>query len=459
MKKMGKEVAGSDLTSSIITQDLEKSGINVFIGQRAENIASDTDLVIYSPAVPQDNVELAQATVLKIVQLSYPEFLGELSQEKFTVAVSGTNGKSTTTAILGLITEKTLDPTVIVGSRVKEWQGNLRLPLHRPTQIITQTHTDSFQHQSALSPCKSVFVVEACEWRAHMLNLSPKIIVLTNLEEDHLDYYRDINHLLATFQEYIEKLSASDLLILNNDDPNLKRLKPVSRVITYGIKNKSDVMAKNIKVGSGYQQFNLVSDLFNLKTTLKIKIPGRFNIYNCLAAISAALFLSIPLEEIKKQVEGFFGIWRRFEIINADLRGWPRGLTLISDYAHTPSAVKGTISAAKEFFPSQRLIAVFQPHHHNRTKKLFNDFVDSFNQADVMILSEIYEVAGRENQVDSDVSSRDLVKAVKLKYPKQDIYYAANLLETKNKVLGIVRPKDIVLIMGAGDIYTILDDL
>lgn len=426
MLKAGKTVNGSNL-SSLGTDELEKLGAKIFIGHQASNLTSDVDLVVYSAAVPEDNPERIRAVQLNIAQLSYPEFLGELSKDKFTVAVSGTNGKSTTTAILGLMAGQ-LDPTVIVGSKLTEWDGNFRLGLSK------------------------YFIVEACEWNAHMLNLSPKMIVLTNLEEDHLDYYRDINHITETFQAYIEKLDKQDLLVINVDDDNLKKLKPRSRVLTYGIKNPADLMAQNIKVGQGWQEFDLVSQKFNLNAHFKIKIPGIFNVYNFLAAISVAHSLGVPMEEIKNRGEQFTGIWRRFERINSDK-------VIISDYAHTPSAVKGTILAAKEFFPNQRLMVVFQPHHHNRTKKLFNDFINSFDGADIIIVSEIYDVAGREEEQDSDISSQDLVKAIKQKYPAKDIYYAVDLNETTKKVLEFAQPDDVILIMGAGDIYTIVDDL
>ncbi|MCX6740804.1 MAG: Mur ligase domain-containing protein, partial [Candidatus Parcubacteria bacterium] len=243
MLQLGKTVTGSNLSESIVTQDLKKLGIKIFYQHQADNVSSGVDLLIYSPAVPDDNPERARARELHVTELSYPEFLGEFSKDKFTVAISGTNGKSTTTAILGLILEQAnLDPTVIVGSRLSQWNGNLRLGHSK------------------------YFVVEACEWRAHMLNLSPQIIVLTNLEEDHLDYYRDINHIIATFQQYVDKLNSDDLLILNNDDVNLKELKTHSRVITYGVAQPADIMAADIKTGPGYQQFDLISDKFHLKT-------------------------------------------------------------------------------------------------------------------------------------------------------------------------------------------------
>ncbi len=456
----GKTVTGSDLNSSETTEELEKLGAKVYLGHNKKNLESETDLVIYSPAIPGNNPELKRALELQVTGYklrvtSYPEFLGQLSKEKFTIAISGTNGKSTTTAILGLILEKAgLDPLVIVGAKVPEWKGNLRL---------------SAENRSPL------FVVEACEWRAHMLNLSPKIIVLTNLEADHLDYYRDLNHIIKTFQVYIEKLPKDGILVLNNDDANLKKLKPRTtgavvrgkpkcRVITYGTKNQADVMAKNIVVKPGYQEFEC-----GTPGSTQIKVPGLFNIYNVLAAAATALVLGIRPEIIKESIENFSGLWRRFELVDADKRGYLRGftpkITLISDYAHHPTAVEGTIQAAREFYPDRRIVAVFQPHQRSRTKKLFNEFVKSFDRADLTIISEIYDVAGREAREDQDISSKDLVVAIQKRrqeiYPHTrtsfgvGVYYAPNLAETKKIILENIQPDDLVLIMGAGDIYAL----
>lgn len=480
MLAQGKVVSGSDLVPSEITAALEKLGVKINIGHRAENLNKDTDLVIYSPAVPENNPERQQAIKLKIPQFSYPEFLGQLSKEKFTIAVSGTNGKSTTTAMLGLILEAAgFDPLVIVGSKVAQWNGNLRLPSQEAICNLNIRNRFVMRIRTAQS-----FVVEGCEWRAHMLNLEPKIIILTNLEEDHLDYYRDINHIIATFQKYIEKLPKNGILILNVDDPNLLKLRPKCRVITYGIRNKAEVMAKNIEIDQGFQKFELIrrSDLLNYKNKkirplkIKLKIPGQFNVYNSLAVIACALNLGVKIEIIKEVLESFSGIWRRFEISSiqhprrsrfATLQGKPVSSIIVSDYAHHPTAVAGTIRAAREFFPGRRLIAVFQPHHHNRTKRLFNDFVKSFDEADITIISEIYDVAGRENKQDIDISSKDLVKSIRMRMRLnankngnlKEIIYAANLEDTKNQLLKIIQPNDVILVMGAGDIYKIISNL
>lgn len=438
MLDLKKIVSGSDLVASEITQDLEKRGAKIFLGHRKDNLNDGVDLVIYSPAVSKKNPERVKARALKIPVFSYPEFLGQLSKDKFTLAISGTHGKTTTTALTGLILEKAgFEPTVIVGSKVKNFpEGNFRFGRSR------------------------YLVVEACEWRAHMLNLSPQVIILTNLEKDHLDYYRNFKHIIKTFQKYIKQLSVNGFLVLNQDDLACRQLvKTNSRVVSYGIKNQAEIMAKNIVVKKGYQEFDLIHRSKFL-IHIFLHIPGLFNIYNALAAATAAIKLGVDSEIIKEVLENYTGTWRRFEVKDWKIKKGQ--LKIISDYAHHPTAVKGTIKAAKEFYPNRRIFVVFQPHHRHRTKKLFHDFVQSFDEADLVIISEIYGVPGRESKEDENISARDLVEAIlnrqKTITPfRANVFYAANLEETKKMILANLKENDIILIMGAGDIYTIID--
>ena len=394
----GKQIAGSDKYSSEITDDLQKKGIKVYIGHEDTNLDSDTDLVIYSAAVGPEIPERKKATELGIKQLSYPKALGLITKSKDTIAISGTHGKSTTTAMLGLIlTEAGLDPTVIVGSKVKH-----------PT----------FDENVRIGRGK-YFVVEACEWRAHMLNLKPKIIVLTNIESDHLDYYKTFKNLKNAFKEYVGRLPKNGLLIFNADDKNCIETAKSARCKTVGYSIKSGL-------------------------DFSLQIPGRFNIYNALAASTCALRLGIKPEIIRKTLANFKGIWRRFEKI-----GEYKGALIFSDYAHHPTAVKETLRAAKEKYPQRRLVVVYQPHHFDRTKRLFREFTKAFDLADLVILNEIYDVPGRESA--KKISSRDLVG--ELKKRKIKAVFARDLKETKEFLLKNIRRGDLVLIMGAGDIY------
>lgn len=438
-KSQGKKVIGSDKYSSEITDDLKKQGIKVYIGHQKKNLDSDTDLVIYSPAVKQEIPERKKALKLGIKQLSYPEALGLITRDKYTIAVSGTHGKSTITAILGLIlTEAGFDPTVIIGSKVGLFNNsNLRIGK------------------------SNYFVVEACEWRAHMLNLKPRVVILTNIERDHLDYYKNLGNIKKAFKEYVGRLFENDLLIFNADDEVCFKIaeSPKCRKVSYGIKNKkADCRAINIKIEDQIQAFELIYQRKNFgKFTLQI--PGQFNIYNALAASACTLKLGVKSQIIKKVLADFKGIWRRFEVINADKRGYTRlpagrqgftpKITLISDYAHHPTAIKETIKAAKEFYPDRRLVVVYQPHHFDRTRRLFKEFTKAFDQADLIILNEIYDVPGREST--KDISSRDLVK--KLKKRGLAAFYTKNLVETKRLLLKNIKINDLVLVAGAGDIY------
>lgn len=425
----GIEVVGSDLVMSEITEALQKIGVKVFPEQKADNVTPDFDLFIYSAAVPATNPERLKAKELNLTQRSYFEALGELSRDFKTIAVSGTHGKSTTTAMIGAILMKAeKDPTIIVGSQYEKFEHNFHFGK------------------------SDLFVVESCEYRAHMLLLKPWTIVLNNIEADHLDFYKDLNHIVQTFQQFVNGLrSPDDLLVINNDDLNIRRLVlPKCRIVRYGIANGADVSVDNIRKLPGKQIFDVIYYGHNIGE-FELKIPGDFNIYNALAAISFCLTLDVPIGIIKECLKEFKGIWRRFEMIGND------EITVISDYAHHPTAVKSTLKAAREFFPGRRIVAIFQPHQHDRTKRLFNEFANSFDLADVVVLPEIYDVAGREEGI--EISSADLVEEIKKITPKKQIVYAKDLAETVLKVNELKKNEDVVLVMGAGDVYTIVENI
>ena len=432
----GKRVEGSDSSSSEITNDLTAKGVKIYIGQKAENLSADFDLVIFSDAVPEDNPERIKAKELKIIELSYFEVLGEISKQKRTIAITGAHGKTTTTAMTGLTLKNAgFDPTIIVGSKIKQLEN------------------------SNFSPGKSdYFVVEACEYRAHMLKIEPKVIILTNIDEEHLDYYKDLAHIVDTFQKFVDKLSGDNILVYNNDDQNIEKLiLPDCQKISYGIFNNADIVAKDIATLNGKVTFT-VKYKSNELGNFSLQVPGVHNIYNALAVIACGLKLDIPLEKIKESLENYQGAWRRFDHIgNLKINGGEA--KVISDYGHHPTEVKATIKAAKEFYPKERLFVVFQPHLHSRTKKLFTDFTESFDLADVLVLSEIYFVRGREEEEDQNVSSNDLAKEIR-KRPeiinkKTEVIYSENLDTTYDLILKNAKADDVILVMGAGDIYDV----
>ena len=398
------EVSGSDLIDSDITEELKSEGVEIIKNHDKKNITGDTNLVVYSDAVPQNNEERVAAKEKGIRQASAFEFWGEYAKDKKVIAVSGTNGKSTTTAMIGLIMEKAgMDPTVVVGTKVSEWKSNIRIGN------------------------SNWLVVEADEFSAHMLEFKPYIAVITNIEPDHLDYYKDIDDIVGHFQKWLDASDNCVGLVLNADDKNIAKLK---------IKNKD-------------------ARIFSLQNSEKINlpIPGAHNLANALAALEVASMLKIEKKTAKDVLEGFAGAWRRFEKV-----GSFNNQIVISDYAHHPSAVKLTIEATKQKYPNKKILVLFQPHHHNRTKNLFNDFVNCFSGADKLIISEIYDVVGRDNLDDLEISSKNLVAAISEK-ENMDINFAENLESAENMIRKLVDKDYVILIMGAGDVDKVARNL
>lgn len=428
LRLQGKEVSGSDEMTSVITADAERAGIRV-LAPASVNVDPNLDLLIYTSAAPESQIERVEAARLGIPQMSYFEFLGLVSQGYRTVAVCGTNGKSTTTAMLALILERAgLDPLVIVGSRVPSFEyGNFR-------------------------PGKGgIFVVEACEYREQFMHLQPSVVLTTKIVEDHLDYYRDLAHIQETFRAFAAKLPPEGPLIWNVDDEG-------SRVAyaghkgpngTFGFASEADLHVENHAVSEGLQRFDAVFKDDVAWRGLELRVPGAFNVSNALAAIGAARALGAKEEDVRSALAEFAGIWRRFEKV-----GERDGAPVVSDYGHTPDAVEATIRAAKEFYPGRKVVLAFQPHHHDRTRKLFDAFVPSFDGADALILCEIYGVAGRKEH-EGEISSRDLVEAIKERGVMKDVRYAAGPQAALAMLESLDAEGAIILIMGAGDIYSI----
>lgn len=416
---LGKQVIGSDLNQSEVTRRLMAKGVSINFKQKASNISPDIDLFIYTSALSPDHAELAEAKNLNIAVYSYFQFLGLLSQSYETIAIAGTNGKTTTTAMLGLIMEKAgLDPTVIVGSLVPQWGSNFRLG------------------QSNL------LIVEACEWQAHMLEISPKVIVLTNVAEDHLDYFKDLRDIKKHFQLFVDKLPKGGILIKNADDKNSSEVISPRKNISFGQEVAANYNFDNLKIEQGWQKFK-VRKKNRLLTAVELSAPGKYNIYNALAAIAVADHYKVNKHQIWNALREFKGTWRRFEIV-----GQNKNNVVISDYAHHPDAISGLLRATKDFYPDKKIIAIFQPHHHNRTKTLLHDFAKSFYLADQVIVSEIYSVSGREDKIKENISSHDLVNL--MSHSKK--YYAADFAEIR-KILKDINPiNSVLLFIGAGDI-------
>lgn len=414
----GKRVVGADLLKSDITEDLEKKGVEVFYNHKEDNIDESYSLVIYSSAVPENNPEFKKAKTLGIKTLSYFDFLGELSKKYKTIVVTGTHGKSTTTSLIAMMMIKAgLDPTVFVGTKIKDLASNFRLG------------------QS------EYLVVEGCEYRANMLKLNPYLIGIPSIDVDHLDFYKDLNQIKETFQEFIDKLKNKSNLVYNGENKNLDSLQKALGALSVGLDSKFDIRAEEIKKEQKKQNFNLYLKDKKL-TNIQTDLPGDYNLINILIASGLALKLGIKPEIISQSIEEFKGLWRRFEIIGK----WNTNL-IFSDYAHHPEELKNLLKGVKEFYFDKKIVAVFQPHQEDRTQKLFNDFLDSFQNADDVIIYPIYEVAGRRSG--KIKSAQDLALEIH-QHKGQIIFYIDNYEKLKKHLENY--QDSVILIIGAGDI-------
>lgn len=449
MYKSKKQVSGSELVNSEIVEQLKKLGIKIVIGQKAENIKKDIDLFVYSPALPYNHVERQAARKLKIPEISYSEILGLLSKEYNTIAISGTHGKSTTTAITGSIFEYAKkDPNVIIGSKLKQWHGNMRMGK------------------------SNILIAEACEWKAHFLELHPNTILINNIELDHPDFFKSEQDMINTFQKFVKKLKKKDLLIINADCKQCKTIETKSKVFKFGIKTKADLVAKNIKIKNQKQSFDLYLNN-KLLTNIETHLPGIINIYNILGSISIAINYGVDINSIKESVSKFDGLWRRFDrvgyfdsknkfnlIKDINKVDFKNTKLLISDYGHHPTAIKQTLKAVKEFYPNKKVILAFQPHEHTRTKVLLKQYINAFDIADFVILEEIYTVPGRESKKEIElISSEEVIKKIKKHNPKLNIVYAPDNTSVKSLIKSNLKKDSIVIVMGAGAIYNIIKEL
>ena len=427
MLELKKLVTGSDIYDSVITQKLASHGAIISIGHCESNLPGDSDLVIYSAAIPENNVERLKAKNLFIPEMSYGEFLGDFSKTKKTIAVTGTNGKTTTSAILGkVLVDLDVDPTVIIGSQLKQFDGNFKLGTSEYLSI------------------------EADEYKANMLKVEPWSILLTSIEEDHLDFYKDLDDIVIHFQKFVDKLSDDGFLFYNADDSNISKLYLPENSFSCSLTEQADYWAKNIQTKLGKMEFTVFNNQKELGN-FELKISGEYNILNSLMVIGLCHKMNLNLSQVKNSLSDFGGLWRRFEtlgIIDDDV-------LLISDYTHHPSAIKKTLRATKEFYPDRRLFLVYQPHQHDRTIKLFNEFLTCFGQADFVILNEIYDVAGRKYEDDEKVSSKLIVDKIN----SNKIVYSPNFIDTKKLISENIKPHDLLLIMGAGDIDEVAREL
>lgn len=427
----GFKVSGSDVKETALTEHLEKLGAKVFIGQKAENITSDIDVMVYTAAISPENEEYKAVLAAGIPVLKRAELLGEIMRNyKVAVAVSGTHGKTTTTSMVTEILLKAeLDPTVTVGGMLKDIGGNLRIG-----------HSDHF-------------VAEACEYTNSFLSFFPTIAVILNIEEDHLDFFKDINDIRASFKKFAGLLPDNGTLVIND---SIDRFQEITeglgcRVVTYGKSETSDYYASDIsydEFGRGSYTLHRKTDSGEETERIDLSVVGEHNIYNSMAAVAAADAAGADKAVVHDAIKAFTGTDRRFEY-----KGEAGGVKIIDDYAHHPTEIKATLKAALNY-PHKKLWVVFQPHTYTRTKAFMDDFADALSMADAVVLTDIY--AAREKNT-IGVSSGDLKKKIDAK--GTECHYFSYFDDVESFLLLHAEPGDMIMTIGAGDVYQVGEHL
>lgn len=424
----GYKVSGSDLNESYLVENLRKQGANIFLSHKRENISDDIDIVVYTAAVKDDNPEIIEAKEKHKLLINRAAFLGQIMREyKNSIAVAGTHGKTSTTSMLSAIFEHSkLDPTILVGGNLSIIGGNVKIG-----------QSDNF-------------ITEACEYSDSFLNFNPKMAIVLNIEEDHLDYFSGLDEIKASFNKFGKLLPQDGYLIINGDDHDthdiLHDIK--ATVLKYGQEPSNDVIISNISFDdNGYGSFSLNYKGDNLND-FKLSVPGTHNIYNATSAIITALISGIDLSDIKEGITSYTGVGRRFE-----RKGTYNNAIIIDDYAHHPTELKATLSAAKNMCKG-RLWCVFQPHTYSRTKSLLKEFSESFYSADRVIIADIY--AAREKDP-GDITSKHLVDKLSHNHVKVD--YISDFNEIADFLADNIQPNDVVITAGAGPINQVAEIL
>jgi UDP-N-acetylmuramate--alanine ligase len=418
----GFSITGSDRAASDNTERLESLGAKVYIGHDAKNLEPEVDVLVYSSAVAPDNPEVMEARQRKIPVIRRAEMLAEVMRLKYGIGIAGTHGKTTTTSMVSLILmEGGIDPTVIVGGRLHGLAGsNARLG-------------------------KGDFiVVEADEFDRSFLSIAPTIAVLTTLETDHLDCYRDLEDIKSAFIQFAQKVPFYGFVVLCLDEPALQDIMPKikKKIITYGLNGQADLQAVDIVHKKNVSRFLVVREGQDLGE-IELQIPGKHNVQNALAAIAVGLELTVPFEKVKAGIEKFTGVFRRWEV-KAELDG----ITVIDDYAHHPTEIRATLAGAKAGW-RRRVIGVFQPHLYSRTRDFYDDFGRAFFNADVLVVTDVYPA--REEPIQG-VTGELIVNAAK-QYGHKQVHYVPDKKNLPAFLRSIVQKGDIVITMGAGDIW------
>lgn len=420
--RLGYKVSGSDIKLTEITKNLEKLGGKIYQRHHSDNV-TNVDVVVYSSAVSMDNPEIVTAKTKHIPIISRAEMLAELMRFKYSIAIAGAHGKTTTTSMISLIlTKANLDPTVVVGGRFNDIGSNARYG------------------------SSEFMVVETDESDGSFLKLSPIISVVTNIDYEHLDFYKNLDEIKNAFLTFMNKVPFYGKVIFCMDCRNIQDIinKIERKFISYGLNKDADIQAGNILLHDLYSEYNLILK-GKKKDKIKVNIPGKHYVLNSLAAIAVGLELNIDLSIIKDALANYNGVHRRFEV-----KAKVNGITIIDDYAHHPTEIKATLATLKLRKP-RRIIAIFQPHRYSRTKALHHEFGKVFNEADMVIVTPIYP-AGEKPIVGVDASliTESLIKEGHLK-----VIFINSFTEIVDFLRNIVIPHDTVITLGAGDIYKV----
>jgi UDP-N-acetylmuramate--alanine ligase len=425
LHNLGYEITGSDIKESETTKRLRSLGIRISIGHDRKNI-DNAHVVVISSAVSKDNPEVLEAKQRSIPVIPRAEMLAELGRLKYGILVAGAHGKTTTTSLIATILgDSGLDPTVVIGGKLKSMGGNAKLGQG------------------------DYIVAEADESDGSFLKLNPTIAVITNIDKEHLDYFKDLERLKLAFLSFINKIPFYGTAVLCVENEHIREMlsSVERRFITYGFSEYADVYARDIRNDGIRMNYDVIYKGAFLGR-FDIPIPGRHNVLNTLASIIVGMELQIPLEVIKRSLSNFSGIQRRFE-----LKGGYRGIKVIDDYGHHPSEIIATLKAAKECFNENRIVVIFQPHRYTRTRDLMDEFSASFQNADKLYLMDIYPAG--EDPIEG-VNSEKLFKNIK-GCGQKDVLYVKERDRLVNALMSDLKDGDIIITLGAGDVYKIGD--
>jgi UDP-N-acetylmuramate--alanine ligase len=423
---LGYTISGSDLKETEVTRRLQTLGVEISYGHRKENVR-EAEVVVVSSAVRPDNPEVRVAEERLIPVIPRAEMLAELMRMKVGIAIAGTHGKTTTTSLIAtVLAAGGLDPTVVIGGRLNSIGSNAKLGQG------------------------DFLVAEADESDGSFVKLMPTIAVVTNIDPEHLDYYSGVDQIKEAFLHFINKLPFFGLAVLCLDHPNVQSLLPrlKKRFVTYGLTTQADFQAKEISFNGLDTTFDVLQRQQELGR-LKLRMPGLHNVYNALATVATAFELEIPFRVIQETLSEFSGIQRRFQI-----KGEKKGILIVDDYGHHPVEIMATLKAARSGW-KRRIVAVFQPHRYTRTRALFHDFLTAFYDANVLLLTEIYPAG--EDRIEG-VEAKALCEGIR-EYGHKDVTFLPDKREIVNHLLRIVAPGDLVITLGAGDIWQVSDEL